>query len=196
MATIEIKSDPSPAELRIFALLWFIFFCGLGWLTPGIAGGLLPVAGVTLVCAVLALTFSREDPAPVRLAGLLTPAALLALWAGLRGAGALGLDAPAVRTLAIMALSTVGVTGALTVLASVRRGRILYRWWMRAVAPIGWTIAHLLLGAVFYLVITPIGVVMRVAGRDPMQRGFDSRVQTYWVQRTVRADSKRYFRQF
>lgn len=34
--------------------------------------------------------------------------------------------------------------------------------------PIGWVISHLLLGAIFYLLVTPIGLVLRLTGHDPL----------------------------
>lgn len=35
--------------------------------------------------------------------------------------------------------------------------------------PIGWVVSHLLLGAIFYLLFTPIGLVLRITGHDPLQ---------------------------
>jgi len=35
--------------------------------------------------------------------------------------------------------------------------------------PIGWVISHLLLGAIFYLLFLPIGLVLRLTGHDPLQ---------------------------
>ena len=40
-----------------------------------------------------------------------------------------------------------------------------YARWMDAGYPIGWTISILLLGSIYFLVVTPIGVVMRLVGR-------------------------------
>ncbi|MFG0285121.1 MAG: SxtJ family membrane protein [Phycisphaerales bacterium JB039] len=196
MAMIEIKSDPSLAELRIFALLWLVFFCVLGWLTPQIAGALLIAAIVTGGCAGLALAFSREDPLPLRLRGLLTPAALLVMWGAIRAAEASGAGGPVIRAGAVTAMSALGVAGGLIVLLSPRSGRNLYRWWMGAVGPIGWTIAHILLGTVYYLVITPIGLAMRTAGYDPMARSGRSDSPSYWAARRPRPEARRYFRQF
>ena len=51
--------------------------------------------------------------------------------------------------------------------------RLLYLGWMRVFYPIGWVVSHLLLAIVYYLVLTPIGLVMRLFGGDPMHRGFD-----------------------
>ena len=35
--------------------------------------------------------------------------------------------------------------------------------------PIGWVVSHVLLGAIFYLLVTPIGLVLRMTGHDPLQ---------------------------
>ena len=35
--------------------------------------------------------------------------------------------------------------------------------------PIGWVASHLLLGAIFYLLVTPIGLILRMTGHDPLQ---------------------------
>lgn len=74
--------------------------------------------------------------------------------------------------------------------------RPVYLVWMALAFPIGWTVSHLMMGVVFYLVLTPIGLIMKVCGRDPMQRRLDRSCQSYWVPRTPSRDVKRYFRQF
>ena len=68
--------------------------------------------------------------------------------------------------------------------------------WMLAAVPIGWTISHLVLGIVFFAVVTPIGLLMRLLGRDPMDRRFDPNAKTYWAQRLPVGATDRYFRQF
>ncbi|MCB9873383.1 MAG: hypothetical protein H6821_04320 [Planctomycetaceae bacterium] len=74
--------------------------------------------------------------------------------------------------------------------------RPVYVIWMGLAFPIGWTVSHLMMLAVFYLVLTPIGLVMRSLGRDPMQRRLDREAKTYWLPRAPREDLKSYFRQF
>ena len=74
--------------------------------------------------------------------------------------------------------------------------RPVYLIWMALAFPIGWTISHLMMGVVFYLVVTPIGLIMRLCGRDPMRRRWDRECQSYWVRRSSSDDVKRYFRQF
>ena len=42
-----------------------------------------------------------------------------------------------------------------------------------AAEPIGLALSHVILGAVFYIVFTPVGLVMRLLGKDPLHRRFD-----------------------
>lgn len=72
----------------------------------------------------------------------------------------------------------------------------MFRGWMVAVYPIGFVISHLVLAGIFFLVITPIGLVMRLVGRDPMTRKFDRTADSYWTRRNPESGSERYFRQF
>lgn len=74
--------------------------------------------------------------------------------------------------------------------------RPLYIGWMSAFYPIGWTVSHLILGIIFFLVLLPIGVLLRLWGYDPMQRQFDPAASSYWVSYTPHDDTARYFRQF
>ncbi|MCA9069869.1 MAG: hypothetical protein KDA84_13140 [Planctomycetaceae bacterium] len=62
--------------------------------------------------------------------------------------------------------------------------------------PIGWVMSHVILAIVFYGVFTPIGLIMRVLGRDPMQRRWDSTIDSYWVPHKSKGSTEDYFRQF
>ena len=62
--------------------------------------------------------------------------------------------------------------------------------------PIGWVLTHVVMAIIFYLVVTPVGVIMRLTGRDPMERAFDRSAKTYWKARHSDPDSARYFRQY
>jgi hypothetical protein len=74
--------------------------------------------------------------------------------------------------------------------------RPLYLGWMLAVFPVGWALSYLILAAVFFLVITPIGMVMRWRGQDPLERKIDRGQVSYWKARPPSPSSERYFRQF
>ncbi len=75
--------------------------------------------------------------------------------------------------------------------------RWLYVGWMAAVWPIGWVVSHALLAAIFWGVITPIGLMLRLTGRDPMRKSFDRTASSYWIARPPEtSEPQRYFRQF
>jgi len=59
--------------------------------------------------------------------------------------------------------------------------RGLYNVWMRVAMMIGNTINRIILAIVFYLVIFPTGVIMRLTGKDPMRRAFKPEEKSYRV---------------
>ena len=84
------------------------------------------------------------------------------------------------------------------ILGVINRGglRLLYLAACYATLPIGWVVSHLLLGFVYYGVMTPIGLIMKLVGYDPMNRTIDPNTETYWNKRESSEDKQRYFRQF
>ena len=74
--------------------------------------------------------------------------------------------------------------------------RLVYVGMAYLAFPIGLVISFLILAMVYYVVVTPIGLAMRLFGHDPMHRRFDPHAKTYWVPRQQQEDVSRYFRQF
>jgi hypothetical protein len=72
----------------------------------------------------------------------------------------------------------------------------VYLGWMYFFFPLGWTISHVVLGVLYYLVVTPMALVMRPFGYDPMKRRFEAAASTYWIERKQARDSSRYLRQY
>jgi hypothetical protein len=90
--------------------------------------------------------------------------------------------------------TTALVTLVFFLLPPVRRP--LYLFWMSAIAPIGWLWSHVILGVVYYLIVTPIGLGLRLFGRDPLARRLDRGASSYWIERRPVSDASRSFRQF
>ncbi len=67
--------------------------------------------------------------------------------------------------------------------------RPIYQAWMALGHVLGWVNTRIILGVLFYGVVTPMGMAMKLAGRDPMRRGFDPKAQTYRVPRQPRSAS-------
>jgi hypothetical protein len=62
--------------------------------------------------------------------------------------------------------------------------------------PIGFVVSHVLMALIYFAVLTPIGLAMRLVGYDPLHRRFDPGADTYWIPREQRDEAKQYFRQF
>lgn len=56
----------------------------------------------------------------------------------------------------------------------------LYRAWMLVAVVLGFVMTRLILTLVFFLLVTPIGLVRRVLGHDPMQRRWPAPPGTLW----------------
>jgi len=61
-----------------------------------------------------------------------------------------------------------------------------YWAWMKLAEVLAWINTRILLGVVFYGVVTPIGLVMRLFVRDPMHRQLDRQGESYRVRRVSR----------
>lgn len=80
--------------------------------------------------------------------------------------------------------------------ASPRFMRLAYLGMSYLGLPAGWMVTLLLLAIVYYAVLTPIGLVMRLLGHDPLARGFPDKAASFWTPRQPAQDASRYFRQF
>jgi hypothetical protein len=110
----------------------------------------------------------------------------LALWQGLvRGQTGLA-------TLCAVLALTIGPLGL------IRPGwiRPIYVGWMILAFPIGWSVSQVMLALMFYGLFTPIGLVFRLLGRDPLHRTRRPGVESYWTPKPAPAGPKSYFRQF
>lgn len=75
--------------------------------------------------------------------------------------------------------------------------RPVYAGWMKFAHVLGWINTRLLLGLFFYLVLTPVALLLRVIGKDLLERRLDRSARTYWVKREpVELDQERYERLF
>ncbi|MXZ24435.1 MAG: hypothetical protein F4Y80_06115 [Caldilineaceae bacterium SB0665_bin_21] len=74
--------------------------------------------------------------------------------------------------------------------------RSIYLGWLYAVFPVGWAVSHCLLVIVYFLVITPMGLVKRLVKGDPLGRTPDPSALSYWTPRETKPQAQRYFRQY
>jgi Saxitoxin biosynthesis operon protein SxtJ len=90
-------------------------------------------------------------------------------------------------------LAAVFVVGGL---AWPRAFRFVYIGMMVASYPVGWVMSHLLLFVIYFGVFTPLGLVFRLLGRDPLQLRPEPNATTYWRPKSTPDDPKRYLQQF
>ena len=97
---------------------------------------------------------------------------LIALWNAWRGRPAIWMPA---GTLGIFLL----LTGQFWKAGALH----FHRGWMRFAVALGYVNSRILLSLMFYLIITPFGVVSRLVGRNPMGRR-GSKQPSYWIPRS------------
>jgi hypothetical protein len=189
MAMIDIKINPTKKDLWIFAVLWAAFFVVLARMVHWKPEALLIAAAVTGTAFLISITFNRDQPRSMQTLGIIIPLTLLTI-GGLEKA--FGVDPKYI----VWVLIAIAVVGGLAIFVSPAMGKSLYTKWMYAALPLGWTFSHLVFGIVFFLVMAPIGFILRAIGKDPMERSFDRSVASYWIPHEQAADPGRYFRQY
>jgi hypothetical protein len=99
--------------------------------------------------------------------------AIIAAWQGWAGRASI---AYALGGLAIAVLAV-----------SLARPALLHglnRAWMRFGALLHKVVNPIVLGGIYFLVFTPVAIVMRLAGRDALHRRLDAQAKSYWIDRT------------
>ena len=58
----------------------------------------------------------------------------------------------------------------------------VYKVWMRFGLVMGWINTRLILGIIFYILFTPIAMILKILGKDPMLRKLDAGLQSYRIE--------------
>ena len=125
----------------------------------------------------------------------------------LRNFGIIAIIASAIISLLLYLLKDLGIQWILVItgvgfiiflcsLISVGLTRIIYLVLILVTLPIGWAISFILMAIFYFLFLTPLGLVFRLKGRDPLHRKFDSKAESYWLRRQPPDTIDRYFHQF
>lgn len=61
------------------------------------------------------------------------------------------------------------------------------RYWMALAFTLGWFVSRLFLIVFFYIVLTPISLIARIAGKKFLQTYRTGQLDTYWVKRSTEA---------
>ena len=81
-------------------------------------------------------------------------------------------------------------------LVSMSLTRWIYVGLMAVTLPIGLAVSFVVMTVFFFGLLTPVGLVFRLIGRDVLNRRYDAKASTYWLPHTQVRDSERYFQQF
>ena len=57
----------------------------------------------------------------------------------------------------------------------------LQKLWMTLALLLGWLMTRVILITLYYLVVTPIGLLAKLCGKDFLNRKFDREAQSYWI---------------
>jgi hypothetical protein len=73
----------------------------------------------------------------------------------------------------------------------------LYRVSLFIAHILGWINTRIILGLIYYLLFTPISLIMKIIGRDPLNRKFDKDAKSYWnIRERAPITKEQYLRQF
>ena len=95
-----------------------------------------------------------------------------------------------------IAIAVAGAVIGITGLARPDWVRFVYVAWMVAVSPIAFVVSNLIVAIVFYLVVAPIGFAMKIVRRDALHLEFRDETTSYWQEKQMPKDPRRYFRQY
>lgn len=124
----------------------------------------------------------QAEPKKVRSFGLILAGILflLGLIAFLRGHGYYVVEWPLAALVLVITLAFPSVL------------LLIYRTWMLLAEGISWVLLRIILGGLFYGVISPISIVMRLRGKDVLDQAIDRQVKSYWHKRTGNVAREQY----
>ena len=89
--------------------------------------------------------------------------------------------------------------GLLVILALIATSvlRPFHKIWMMLALLMGFVMSRVILTLLFYLILTPTGIIAKIFGKKFMPLGFDKKAETYWEKRESKAKQQiDYERQF
>ena len=129
---------------------------------------------------------SRKELRVFAIIALIAAAVIALLLYRFRGLG--------IRWVAV--IISLGVAVLLSSFVSLKVTRAIYLGFILATLPIGLLISFLLLAIFFFGILTPLAVIFRFIGRDPLQRTFDRDTDSYWTTHQQPDNLDRYYNQF
>jgi hypothetical protein len=80
---------------------------------------------------------------------------------------------------------SLAIAAAFAAVALVRPGLLapLNRLWLKFGLLLNRIVSPVVMALLFYLVITPLALIMRTLGKDPLRLKYDAKVSSYWILR-------------
>jgi hypothetical protein len=73
----------------------------------------------------------------------------------------------------------------------------LYGLWMKFAMVLAWVNTRIILSLTYFLVFTPIGLILKLLGKDLIKEKWDPKATTYWIERErTPFDPSRYEKQY
>ena len=94
------------------------------------------------------------------------------------------------------AFAALAVVSALFSLVAPRANLPIYLGLTILSYPIGFVLSYVIMGLLFFGMLTPVGLFFRLTGYDPLHRRFDPDAKSYWTDPRPRRGKESYFKQF
>jgi len=107
-----------------------------------------------------------------------------------------GLHLGAARQLTVLVLALIGLFSLSCSVIYPLGNRALFVALQRLTYPIGVVVSYLLLAVLFFVVLGPTALLLKLVRRRPITLGFDAAAATYWTGVRRRSSKDSYFRQF
>jgi MFS family permease len=102
----------------------------------------------------------------------------------------------AARVPVVAACGSLAVVSAIFALVYPKANLAVYLGITILTYPIGFVLSYVIMGALFYLIIAPIGLLLRLFGTDPMERRIQPGAESYWLDAGPARPRASYFKQF
>ena len=78
-----------------------------------------------------------------------------------------------------------GIAATMGAIAAARPSILSHanRLWIRFGVALGNVVGPFAVAVLFYTILTPLGFLMRLTGKDPLRLRFDDRAESYWIAR-------------
>jgi len=105
-------------------------------------------------------------------------------------------DLGAARTPVVLGLAALAAVSLLVSLVAPRANRIVYVALTLVAFPIGLVVSYVIMAVLFYAIVVPTGLLLRLSGRELMPLAVDRSRDSYWQTSRPRRASETYFKQF